>query len=233
MYLKSIFPTTSSVTLAVAPDEPETAPTDPGSGTAHPRPQLFVLSPREWNLLNRALGYDPASGLTLTEGAPLDEHMFTLLEEAAERTAALRFAARLLSAADSSEEVLRRKLAQKGYSDAAADAAIRRLVEKGALDDRSAAARYAEALLVSKHYGRRRIFSMLLGRGFSRELARETVEALDPDALASALDTLVRRRAPGLCADDPAERRKAAAVLMRLGYTGDEIREAAKRARED
>lgn len=228
MYLKSILPSPSSVTLAVAPDEPNTA-----DGTAHPRPQLLVLSLREWNQLNRTLGYDPAAGLTLPEGAPLDEEMFTLLEEAAERTAALRFAARLLSAADSSEKVLRRKMAQKGYSDAAADAAIRRLIEKGALDDRSAALRYAESLLVSKHYGRRRIFSMLLGRGFSRELAHDTVDALDPDALASALDTLVRRRAPGLCSDDPAERRKAAAVLMRLGYTGDEIREAAKRARED
>ena len=55
MYLKSILPTTASVTLAVAPDEPETAPTDPGSGAAHPHSQLLVLSLREWNQLNRAL----------------------------------------------------------------------------------------------------------------------------------------------------------------------------------
>lgn len=242
MYLKSILFSPSSVTLAVAPDEPD-KPNDPDNrneadapeepaGARAARTQRFVLSPREWALFNRALGYDPAAGLALSEGVPLDERMFTLLEEAAERTAALRYAARLLSAADTSGEAVRRRLVRKGFSPASADAAVRRLTEKGLLDDASAAARCAETLLASKRYGRRRILAVLLERGFSRELARDAAEALDPDAFADAIDALVLRRAAGLLSDDPDERRRAAGILLRLGYSGDEIRAAARRARE-
>ncbi len=222
MLISSILLSETAVTIAVAPDEPD----------ASTRGQLFVLSLYEWNRLNRALGYDPSSGLTLPEGSPLDEQTFTLLEEAAERTAALRYAARLLSAADSSEAALCRKLREKGYSPASADDAVRRLKAKGYLDDRAAAARYAESLLTVKRYGKRRVYDMLLARGFDRECARDAADALDPAVLADALDQLVRRRAPSLLSDDPLAQKKAAAVLMRLGYSSDEIREAARRARE-
>ena len=225
MFLKSILLSETSVTLAVAPDAEGTAP------SRSARAQLFVLSLYEWNRLNRALGYDPAAGLTLSEGIPLDERMFGLLEEAAERTAALRYAARLLAAADSSEAALRRKLREKDFSPASVDDAVRRLRAKGYLDDRAAAARYAESLLTVKRYGRRRVYDMLMARGFDRECARDAADALDPAALAAALDQLVRRRAPGLLSDDPLARKKAVAVLMRLGYSSDEIREAARRAR--
>ena len=239
MYLKSIQITSTSVALTAAPEEPTelnelNRPNEPEEPkNPRGRGQIFVLSPREWEAFNRALGYDPAAGLTLPEGSPLDERMFTLLEEAAERTAALRYAARVLSAADSSEGALRRKLSAKGFSPAAADDTVRRLRSRGYLDDRTAAARYAGSLLASKRYGRRRILEMLLARGFDRDTAREALDALSPDELADALDFLIRRRCPGVLSPDPAARKKAAAALMRLGYSTDEIREAVRRARDE
>ena len=74
---------------------------------------------------------------------------------------------------------------------------------------------------------------MLLARGFDRDTAREALDALSPDELADALDFLIRRRCPGVLSPDPAARKKAAAALMRLGYSTDEIREAVRRARDE
>ena len=67
MIIRSVLESPSAVTVAVAPDE--------GEGE-----ELFVLSPGEWKRLNRSLGYDPAAGLVLSPGQPVDEAVKPVLE---------------------------------------------------------------------------------------------------------------------------------------------------------
>jgi len=220
----------TSVRVTVSPDNsPEEARGDRG--------ETFLLSPGEWKRLNRSLGYDPAAGMVLSPGTPLDEALYDALAAAAERSGALWTAARMLSASDRSAAGLGRALREKGFSPEAAEHAVLVLGKKGWLDEDAACRRYAEAVLRTKRYGRRRILDALLAKGYGREEARSAVDALPDGEVADALRRQVVRRFPDLASPDSSmdrgEREKALASLLRLGFSPDEIRSVLRRMRED
>ncbi|MBR4205851.1 MAG: regulatory protein RecX [Clostridia bacterium] len=190
----------------------------------------FFLSPSEWKRVNRLLGYDPDAGLFLRAGALLDEVMLGRLREAAQRTGALRAAAAMLSQSDHSRAQLIRRLRAKGYPEDAAQSALERLEQKGFFDEESACRRYAEAILHTKRYGRRRILDALLAKRYPSELARAAVDDLDEEELRAALRDQIRRKCPALaerpCPLERAQKQKAISALMRLGFSAEEILEA-------
>ena len=217
MIIHSVLESAVSVAVAVAPDE--------GGGE-----ELFVLSPGEWKRLNRSLGYEPEAGSCLSAGQPVDEETYDSLRAAHNRTSAVRDAGRLLSFSDRSRAGLILRLVQRGHSRVDAAYAAEFLREKGLLDDGEACRRYALSAVRSKHIGPRRIAAYLESRGFSRRDAEDAAASVDREDYRAALLWQIRKKCPALeTAPETmtaSERGKAAAALMRQGFSADEIRAA-------
>ncbi|GAA4799939.1 recombination regulator RecX [Lysobacter hankyongensis] len=131
----------------------------------------------------------------------------------------------LLVRREHSRKELARKLTSRGVQTEDAQAAVDRMTAEGWQDD----ARFAEQLVRSRAnngYGPLRIRAELGTHGLDREAVAAAMDSYDGDWGENARD-LVRRRFPG-GADDPALRRKAADFLIRRGFSGDQVRAAAR-----
>lgn len=128
----------------------------------------------------------------------------------------------LLSRREHSHRELVRKLAARGVEPQEAEAAVARLVEDGWQDD----ARFAESLVRSRAgsgYGPVRIRAELTTHGLDECRVTTALTAYEGDWFENARD-LVRRRI-GDCIDgDLPLQRKAADLLYRRGFTGDQVR---------
>ena len=222
MIIISVLHSPSSVLVSLGPDD---AVSSGGSG------EVFALSPGEWKRLERSLGGGEDSPF-LVPGQPVDEPVCDAIRDAADRTKALRDAANLLNFSDRSRRALIRRLKERGHAAGAAEYAVSYLEKKGFLDDRAACEQYAASAVRSKRVGRRRIEADLLAKGFSREDAKAAAGSVPEEDFRAALDWQIRRNYPVLLEKDadPAERRKAAAALMRKGFEAEEIR---KRVRSE
>lgn len=130
----------------------------------------------------------------------------------------------LLTRREHSRFELARKLAARGVETVDAEAALDKLGDAGWQDD----ARFAELLVRSRAasgYGPVRIRAELGTHRLGHELVSAAMEAFDGDWLEIARD-LVRRRFGEGVADDPVRRRKAAELLYRRGFSGDQVRGA-------
>ncbi len=131
----------------------------------------------------------------------------------------------LLVRREHSRKELARKLTSRGVQAEDAQAAVDRMTAEGWQDD----ARFAEQLVRSRAnngYGPLRIRAELGTHGLDREAVAAAMDSYDGDWGENARD-LVRRRFPG-GADDPVLRRKAADFLIRRGFSGDQVRAAAR-----
>ena len=134
----------------------------------------------------------------------------------------------LLDKRDYSRTELLRKLMEKGFADAAAEAAVDRLAELGFVDD----ARYAPIVVrhyAAKGYGRRRVQQELQRRGISKELWDEAMAQMPEQD--ETIDRLLRSRLRDADADDRAALKRATDALARRGYGWDEISAAVERLR--
>ena len=144
--------------------------------------------------------------------------------------AAKKKALSLLDRRDYSRAELLKKLTEKGYTDAAAGAAVGRLAELGVVDD----ARYAPLVVrhyAAKGYGARRVRDELLRRGIPKALWDAAMAEM-PEQDESA-DRLLRARLRGADLTDRAALNRAAAALLRRGYGWDEINAAVERLRAE
>jgi regulatory protein len=131
----------------------------------------------------------------------------------------------LLVRREHSRKELARKLTSRGVQTEDAQAAVDRMTAEGWQDD----ARFAEQLVRSRAnngYGPLRIRAELGTHGLDREAVAAAMDSYDGDWAENARD-LVRRRFPG-GAEDPVLRRKAADFLIRRGFSGDQVRAAAR-----
>ena len=153
-----------------------------------------------------------------------DRHEKTTVEAARQK------ALSLLDRRDYSREELRRKLAEKGFDDAAAEQALDRLAELGFVDD----ARYAPIVVrhyAAKGFGAQRIRAELQRRGIPKELWDAALEEMPEQD--ETLDRLLRSRLRGADVGDRDAMRKATDALRRKGYSWDEISAAVERARAE
>ncbi len=136
--------------------------------------------------------------------------------------AALEAAVKQLSCRGLSARALRDKLLQKGHGEQAADYALAWLTERRLLDDGA----YAESVVragARKGWGAQRIRQELLRRGVGREDAEAALRGFSPAP--GQLAALLDKRLKG----DVSDRReidKAAAFLLRRGFSWREIRDA-------
>lgn len=128
----------------------------------------------------------------------------------------------LLSRREHSRRELVRKLAARGVELPEAEAAVERLAGEGWQDD----ARFAESLVRSRAgsgYGPVRIRAELATHGLDDAVVSGAVASYGGDWLENARDLVRRRFGPGLDRDLPRQR-KAADLLYRRGFTGDQVR---------
>lgn len=132
----------------------------------------------------------------------------------------------LLTRREHSRFELTRKLTARGVEPEAAEAAVGKLRDAGWQDD----ARFAETLLRSRAaagYGPVRIRAELRTHRVGHDLVAAVMDGFDGDWRENARD-LVRRRFGEGVPDDPARRRKAAELLYRRGFSGDQVRAATR-----
>ena len=136
----------------------------------------------------------------------------------------------LLDKRDYSRAELCRKLMEKGYEDAAAEAAVDRLAELGFVDDK----RYAPIVVrhyAAKGYGRQRVQRELARRGIPKDLWDDALAEMPEQD--ETVDRLLHSRLRGAEASDRAALKKAADALLRRGYGWDEINAAVERYRSE
>ena len=170
------------------------------------------------------------SALSVRPGS-IDSQDAERLIHAGRLCAAVKKGMELLGYGDMSEHRLTVKLTARGVSRPVASEAAAYLREKGLLREEDAAYRRAEQGL-RKLWGPRRILDDLRAQGYPADTAESAVEALsdpdDPDAADYILNcaALIRRKYRGV-PDDREERRKMTGALVRLGYSPEQVREAA------
>jgi regulatory protein len=128
-----------------------------------------------------------------------------------------------LAGADQSELGLRRRLAARGFTDEAVEAAIERLTKFGYLDDKRLSASVTERKL-RQGFGRRRVAADLRSRGVDSDVIDEALSGIDVqaehEACREAAERWVRTHPSG---DARKQRSQLGAALQRRGFAFDVI----------
>ena len=178
-----------------------------------------------------SLPADALDWLSLRVGAELAPAVLERLRDLADVEAAQRAALRALARRAHAWRDLERRLARKQHPPAAVQAALERLAERGLLDDRRYAERYA-AVRATRGKGPARILADLLAQGVERGVAEAAVgraleeEGIDPQVEARAAATKRARQLGEL--PPPVRRRRLLAFLVRRGYSGPQVKELVK-----
>lgn len=137
----------------------------------------------------------------------------------------------LLVRREHSRKELERKLAARGVETADAKAAVGKMSEEGWQSDE----RFAEFLLRSRAangYGPLHIRAELGAHGLDHAQVAAAMQGFNGDWNSIARD-LIRRRYGQAGPQDIAQRRKACDLLMRRGFSGEQIRSALDRIGDD
>lgn len=129
---------------------------------------------------------------------------------------------RLLSARSYTSNKLKEKLSEHGGE--VAKSVTEDMLELGLIDDEDFARRYAEKLYSDKFYAPIKILYSLTDRGVPSDIARDAAGFFDKDENPlRAADYLIKKYP---CLDEEKDKNKAGRSLMRLGYSGAEIKKA-------
>ncbi len=163
----------------------------------------------------------------------LSETQYDRLVEAGLYCRAIRKGMEMLGYGDLSVRRLVWKLTARGVDQATAQAAADYLKTCGYLSEKTAACRRA-VQGASKLWGPRRIMQDLRAQGYTDEAVTAAMEALsageDPWQTVDfeAMCASLIRKKYGHVPEDRGERQRMVAALMRMGYTTEQIREAAR-----
>ena len=140
---------------------------------------------------------------------------------------------RLLARRELSVEGVRARLKDRGFSPEDIDAAIARLLESGALDDRRVAEAYARTAATIKGRGRLRVMRELLQLGIRQELAAEALGAVFGDLdERSLIEQALRKKLRGrIKLADRHEYARLYQFLMRQGFSPAGVATALRRYR--
>lgn len=134
--------------------------------------------------------------------------------------AAYAIALRWLAGREMSRARVRERLLGRGFPESAADGAVQRLVQVGALDDRRAAMACARTLTLVKRRGRLRVQRELERLGFDRDTARDAVASAlaDHDERRFVEEAAAARVRHSRGPLDLAARRRIFGALLRQGF---------------
>ena len=159
------------------------------------------------------------------EAGITEEDYHKLVHEIIAKRAKKR-AMHLLEQMDRTEAGVRDKLKQGGYPDVCIDAAIEYVKSYHYLDD----CRYAEGFVrcQQERMSRKQIMTNLLGKGISKDLARQALEAEYTADERAQIDKLLKKRQFISRNADDKEFRRMYQYLARRGFKSSEILSAMK-----
>lgn len=131
--------------------------------------------------------------------------------------AALRYLARR----DRTEAQMRIHLTRLGQSSAQIGSVIKRLVERGYLNDERYALRWASERLAHRPMGRERLEAELIGQGLERDLVERTLDQIYGERSERDLALALLRRKQDV--RNPASRSGGATLLRRYGFAEETI----------
>lgn len=171
------------------------------------------------------LNVDTVQQYGLKKGVILTKEQADGLAVHSEYTSALSKGSWLLSQRDYTKKGLFDKL-KPDFGDDAAEYAVEKLQEVGALDDERYARLYAEYSVEYKGLSRRAVEQELRKKGIDRETARAAADELDFNEVESAVG-LIKSKYADYRRDEKIYRRMTAA-LVRRGFSYSTINEAVR-----
>ena len=165
--------------------------------------------------------------LGIRKGSLIDEVTFDKLEEFSKSWRAIKKGTDLLFYSASSRVRLAQRLRSKGIDKESAENAAEHLEKIGLINEEADVERQVASCL-KKLWGKKRIYRELCAKGYNAEIVGNNVSLIDEETMVQNCATLIRKKYRTV-PDEPNERRKVVASLVRYGYTFSEIKEAFRR----
>ena len=200
-FIKTVFHSTAGIAVSVLTDE-----------TAAD----FLVSEELWPLGR------------VKPGDKITEDQFSELEHSALLSRALARTKEILYYSPHSRAGLLQKLRHHGMPDEIAEEAADWAVRRGLIREEEQALLAAETYHRRKYWGRKRIAAELIHRGYEHGIVQAAVESVPDEEYLSALIMIIEKKFKEV-PTDPAERQKMVLSLLRIGYTGGEIKDAIAR----
>lgn len=165
----------------------------------------------------------------LTSPIAIDKERCDELIFCIEKTAAIKKGLFLLGYAQNTAKMLKRKLAQKGYSAEAVSAAMEYLLSHGFINEKNDAQLFSETLAKRKLYGKNRIKKELYVKGFDGDVIKEVMASMVDEDFAEICAKRMDMMGGRELLTDRNQRQKTIAALMRYGFTYEDIKAASER----
>ena len=160
----------------------------------------------------------------LKKGALLDQKLMDKIFDYEQRWVVKEYLIRLLGRRDHSRNELFQKGVKKGHSKEILDVILNELSEKGYINNRGFAAKFARDKFRFNHWGKQKIKIELKKKGVNEVDINIALQEVDAGEELEKIEYLVRKSAPKFLRKPPEKRRKNVFdFLIRKGYDSNVI----------
>ena len=161
----------------------------------------------------------------LQNGSDITEEDFLGMDRSAALSRAIARMKGILSYSGVSRRMLIQKLKGYDFSEEICTTAANYAVEHGMVREDVQVEHAVDTYLRRKYWGRRRIAAELSAKGYPREVIESALADIPEEDFMHALHVILERKYGEIPAD-PQEKQKMILSLLRMGYSGNEIKAA-------
>ena len=161
----------------------------------------------------------------LQNGSDITEEDFLGMDRSAALSRAIARMKGILSYSGVSRRMLIQKLKGYDFSEEICTTAADYAVEHGMVREDVQVEHAVDTYLRRKYWGRRRIAAELSAKGYPREVIESALADIPEEDFMHALHVILERKYGEISAD-PQEKQKMILSLLRMGYSGNEIKAA-------
>ena len=161
----------------------------------------------------------------LQSGAAITEEEYLGMDRSATLSRAIARMKGILSYSGVSRRTLIHKLKGYDFSEEICEYAADYAVEHGMVRENLQVEHAIDTYLRRKYWGRRRIVAELSAKGYPREVIENALAEIPEEEFMHALHVILVRKYGEIPAD-PQEKQKMILSLLRMGYSGNEIKDA-------
>lgn len=161
----------------------------------------------------------------LQNGSDITEEEFLGMDRSAALSRAIARMKGILSYSGVSRRMLIQKLKGYDFSEEICTTAADYAVEHGMVREDVQVEHAVDTYLRRKYWGRRRIAAELSAKGYPREVIESALADIPEEDFMHALHVILERKYGEISAD-PQEKQKMILSLLRMGYSGNEIKAA-------
>lgn len=161
----------------------------------------------------------------LQNGSDITEEEFLGMDRSAALSRAIARMKGILSYSGVSRRMLIQRLKGYDFSEEICTTAADYAVEHGMVREDVQVEHAVDTYLRRKYWGRRRIAAELSAKGYPREVIESALADIPEEDFMHALHVILERKYGEIPAD-PQEKQKMILSLLRMGYSGNEIKDA-------